>query len=555
MKKKIYSSLCTISIIIVVLTSLATLLVYYNMFINQVKEDLKSQTSIIANNLNHSRQDYEYLENLEKVSGNIHITLVSPDDKVIYESPTDVPNNNRQIFIMAQKHGYGEFISKSPALGYNTYYYARKLNNNSILCISTETSNFGSIFINTLPIICLIIALVFFVGMIFSAKLTKKIVQSMEDMADHIDNANDYPFYDELAPFINKIRKQNQQIKDHCYTLRKERDIINTITDNMQEGLILIDNNRNILSVNKSAIKLLAAQKDDYTGKHILTLSRSSEIIESVNEVLAGNNISTIYKNNDKYYRIFLNPVHNNHKINGAMILIVDVTKQQQAEKIRHDFTANVSHELKTPLTSIYGFAEMIEKDMVSNKEDLKKFAVQICKESLRMISLIDDIIRLSQIEDASTKQLEKVNIYQICQEVISSLQLIADQKQIELKLTDQPAFIYANPQMIDELIYNLCDNAIKYNKIGGSVHISTYNTQSEAVISVKDTGIGISDADQDRIFERFYRVDKSRSKATGGTGLGLSIVKHIVEYHKGNIKLESTLDRGTNITVTLPII
>lgn len=412
-----------------------------------------------------------------------------------------------------------------------------------------------AMFINTLPYFFLIIALIFLLAAFFSSRLTKQITQAMEEMADHIDDHDDYPFYDELTPFISKIRKQNQQIKENLSTLQKERDIINTITANMQEGLILINNNRHILSVNKSAIRLLSAQKTDYQGKHILSMSRSSEIIESVNEALAGNNVSTIYKNNDKYYRVFLSPVRYNNKINGAIILLVDVTKEQRTENIRHDFTANVSHELKTPLTSIYGFAEMIEKDMVATKEDRQKFAAQICKESQRMISLIDDIIRLSQIEDAASKQLEKVDIHAICKEVIDSLQLLAEQKEITLQLVGSKVDIYANPQMIDEMIYNLCDNAIKYNKAGGSICLNTYPTAKEAVIVVKDSGIGIAKEEQDRIFERFYRVDKSRSKATGGTGLGLSIVKHVVEYHNGQIILESSLGEGTEITVHLPLI
>ena len=450
--------------------------------------------------------------------------------------------------------GKGENMRHSDTMGLDLYYYAAKLPDGNVLRVSNQTRSVGAVFVTVIPLMLLIVLLIFLVSMLAASRLTRRFLLPVQRLAENINDPVEPKGYEELEPFIVKIRKQNRLIQEQIERLRAERDTISVITQNMNEGLILLDCSHNVLSVNSSALSLLGARPGDYEGKNVLRISRSTDLTACIADATEkGESGGLLLEKDGRSCRVSVSAVYRAEEICGAIVLILDVTEQQRAEKVRRDFTANVSHELKTPLTSISGFAEMIENGMVKGEPDIKKFAGRIYQEASRLIVLTDDIIRLSRIEQDGTPDREPVELRELCDNVVRSLQFVSSQKQVTLTVTGEPLAINGNPRMLEELVQNLCDNAVKYNRPGGRVEVSVRRDGSNAVLTVSDTGIGIPREHQNRIFERFYRVDKSRSKQTGGTGLGLSIVKHIVECHGGSLRLDSTEIVGTTVTVCLP--
>ena len=390
--------------------------------------------------------------------------------------------------------------------------------------------------------------------MFVSSRLTRRLLRPIEALADNLEQGARGAAYEELEPFFAKIREQNRLIQEQVKRLREERDTINTITSNMKEGMVLLDLERGILSVNHSALMLLDAAEGVYEGKNILNLSRSELLGDCAGKALAGAAADAVLERDGRACHIFASPVRDaGGAICGAIVLLLDVTEQQRAEQVRRDFAANVSHELKTPLTSISGFAEMMENGMADNSQDVRRFAGRIYTQAQRLIALTDDIIRLSRIERADLTENVPVELRALCDRAVETLRFTAEQKQVEIAVTGGPAPVRGDRQMLDELITNLMDNAVKYNRPGGRVDVSLSVQDGLVCLRVADTGIGIPKEHQERIFERFYRVDQSRSKQTGGTGLGLSIVKHVVERHGGSITLESVPGEGTAVTVRLP--
>lgn len=353
---------------------------------------------------------------------------------------------------------------------------------------------------------------------------------------------------------LRKIRGQQRMIQRQMEELADDRGTIQAITDNMQEGLIILSPTGTILSVNSSGISLLGAERRDYAGQNIQALNPLPQLREAVGEALRGKAVSFSAQCGPRFCRFLANPVYQEEELTGAILLILDETQRERSEKLRRDFTANVSHELKTPLTSISGFAEMIETGMASG-EDARNFARRITHESGRLLALIDDIIRLSRLDEQAPTPMSRVSLTAVCREVLISLGMMAEKRRVTLSLTGPEVWVRGNAGMLSELMTNLCENAVKYNREGGSVTVELRRQPDTRTVTaaVRDTGIGIPAASFQRVFERFYRVDKSRSKQTGGTGLGLSIAKHLVECHKGSIRLESTLGEGSVFTVTLP--
>lgn len=386
-----------------------------------------------------------------------------------------------------------------------------------------------------------------------AAWLTRGILRPVEALSERLEGPEPEGAYRELAPFLEKIRGQQRMIRQQMEELADDRGTIKAITDNMQEGLIMVSTRKSILSVNSSAISLLGAEPGSYTGRDIGELSRLPELTTAITSALAGRGASLTARCGHRFCRLFANPVYFEEQLSGAILLILDDTQREKAEKMRRDFSANVSHELRTPLTAISGFAEMIETGMAAG-EDARKFAGKITRESARLQALIDDIIRLSRLDEQAPVAMGRVCLTAVCREVLTSLGMMAQRRGIRLVLTGPEVWVQGNGGMLEELMTNLCDNAIKYNRDGGTVTVETAEGEGETVtVTVRDTGIGIPAASFQRIFERFYRVDKSRSKQTGGTGLGLSIAKHLVECHRGSIAIESTLGEGSAFTVTLP--
>lgn len=556
MKRKIYISMVLSSIVVLLLMAVASIKIYYDFFENQIKSEIHVEANLVKEGYENSSDKIEYLNSISNPKKSIRVTIIAPDGKVSFDTHTDKnalgAHLDRPEVKDALKDGYGESVRYSNTLEKNTYYYALMLSDNNIVRLSSDINSMMSMFVSVLPFIILLVVIILVVFLAIAKKLTNNIVNPLVKLGDNLDDLSDDANYDELNPFVEKIFKQNQTIKKQVIKLKKERDMITAITDNMQEGIVILGKDRYILSVNKGALSFLNSHKMDFVGQNFIVLTREKELLSSVDNALLGNANDGIIKIEHKNYHYFTNPVYEKDVVNGAIMFLLDVTQNQKVEKMRQEFSANVSHELKTPLTTISGFAEMIQNDMVSNKEDLINFGGMIYKEANRLLSLIDDIMRLSQIEEQKAQKSERVNLYKVADNITNVLMHKAKSKNVSIKLNGESVIVNGNESMLEELFFNLIDNAIKYNKPNGEVLVDIKKENKKAEITVSDTGIGIPKKHHDRIFERFYRVDKSRSKQTGGTGLGLSIVKHIVEFHGGKIDFESDENEGTKITIKI---
>lgn len=562
MQKKIYQG--TLSIVLCAMIILGTIFSYmgYQLYKKECEDELKS----IANIILSYETSPQYINDKLKsaIDYDIRITFIDFNGKVIYDSITDTStlenHSDREEIISANNTGYGEINRHSETLGENTYYYAIKLDN-GIIRFSRSMKGILLVFLNIIPIIVLIIGVMFIVVTIFSMNLSEKIMQPIKELISQFDifsNRNDEKFpekiateYSELEPIAETVQILIKRTEKYIENIREQKDRIRIITDNMVEGMIILDEKNDILSVNKSAINILNPDFKVRENRMFLELTRNKTLIDAIDNVKKEKNITTIVDINNNHYRAYINRVEN---INGTIILLVDVTETVKAEEIRRDFSANVSHELKTPLTTIKGFGELFENGLLTNVDDIKKYGGMIERESERLLFLINDIIRLSEIEEKTEKILSPINLYERAKYSIDLLNQKASTKDITINLVGNDTIINGHEGYINELFINLIDNSIKYNNDGGSITVKISKNIDSAIISVADTGIGISPQDCERIFERFYRVDKSHSRKIGGTGLGLSIVKHIVAYHNGEISINSELGKGTTISIKLPI-
>lgn len=563
MKRRIYLSIFLTGFLTTILVALLTVYAFYGFFVEQTKTQVRNECEVLRNSINLFEDNEYYLNKITSASIGMRLTLITPDGEVTFDSEGNLDqmgnHNVREEVTEARINGYGEAVRHSETIEKDTVYYAFLLSDDYVLRGSKNLDSITGVFLNILPIILAITILLTVASFVLSNILTKKLMKPVESAGNLLqeEKPNLYTFdsYQELTPFLNKLSAQQQKIKEQIQVLKKERDTIQAITENMQEGLLIIDSDRKILSVNKGGIDLLnGSNAFSYIGKNVISLLIEDDLLQKLDSVLRqGERINTIYHQNEKQSRIFMNPVYEKGEIAGAVIILVDITNMYKAEQIRREFSANVSHELKTPLTSISGFAEMMSNGIVKSPEDMVKFANNIHKEASRLLSLIEDIIRLTEIEENTQVQKEPVDLVEICQEMIRDLTFAAQQKQVRLWLKGNNVLMEANRAMISEMIYNLVDNGIKYNKPSGVVEISVTKTLDGIRLSVKDNGIGIPKEHLERVFERFYRVDKSRSKQNGGTGLGLSIVKHVAGYHNGTISIDSEVGKGTEIVVVFP--
>lgn len=514
------------------------------MFAHKEEADIKAFTQTAARSYNDS-QDGNITRGC--AAENIRVTLISPDGSVLFDSNglSGNPQNHsdRPEFKQALENGFGSSSRMSSTLNSITYYYAVKTDDGNILRASKTVGSIFEIFIIIIPIVILIIVCVFAVCLVASRRATRKIIEPIENMSQNLD---DTP-YEELVPLAATISSQQRQIQKQVQRLQVEKDKIATLIDNMSEGFILIDLDKNVLMSNNAAVKLLGAGVDTHNGFE--AYSHNEIVSECVKSALSGMSKSGEATIKGKALQIIANPVYSNDSQNGVICLIIDSSAKKKAEKLRREFTANVTHELKTPLTSISGYAEIIASGLVK-EDDIQGFAKKIHKESGRLLSLISDIMELSQLDESlSDEAFAPVDLAAVASEVVEDLRSNASKHDVTITLDAAPSVIMGNRNQLYELVYNLCDNAIRYNKPGGSVRITVADENDRARIEVADTGIGIPEKHHKRIFERFYRVDKSRSKETGGTGLGLAIVKHIAERHGGSVSLESS-DNGTTFFI-----
>ncbi len=571
MRKRLFLTILLISIIASTITCILTTYVYHGFYANNAKQQLITIVKLTAEphkwdstaSINSSVNNI-----LKSVDYNIRFTIINKDGNVIHDSWKDTINEshkNRPEVVEAFEKGFGDDTRYSDTISSDMYYYATKLNNEEVLRLSREISSINKVFEHIMPMIFVLFIFILIVVYSISFITARKILKPINEMANSLDDIlyekskGPIQIYEEFLPISNTIRDQKSRINGYINELKHERDNISFITGNMKEGFILLNHNKEILSINKSAKTMIGNEKFELKGnKNILELTRNLEIIEKVDTALKENkHIVHDIEIFDKHYRYYFSPVTEQNKtsVKGLLILIEDITIQKVSEIMRSEFTANVSHELKTPLTTMIGFAEMIKEGLITDHEGIEKYSALIYKEGMRLISLIEDLMRLSKIEESTCFIEEKIiNIKEISQEVVNLLASKAENHQINLTLKADNVMMKANRNYINELLYNLVDNGIKYNKENGSVNINIYEEDKQANILISDTGVGIPPEHRDRIFERFYRVDKSRSKETGGTGLGLSIVKHIVDLYDGTINIQSSTYKGTKITIKFPI-
>ena len=547
MTKRIYRGILLSSVITMLACLIFTIGIQYQMYDESTKDSLKDKAYIIS--LNSESGDLsEYADAKER------ITLITSGGKVLFDNKAiaDKMENHlsRKEVKEALDSGEGYAVRRSETLGSKSCYYALKLKNGNILRISDDSLTVWTVLINLLPAICAIAIMTLVLSSVLAAVISKKILKPLNSI--DLENPDAQNVYDELIPFINKINMQNRKIDRQIARLTRSRREFDIITENMSEGLVLTDIKGNILTHNKGIEKFFGVG-EDINGKNILTLNRSEvfrEIFSDITEKRRGEDILSL---NGRYYDMTANPVYDEDGTPcGAVILAVDITEKEKREKLRREFTANVSHELKTPLTSISGISDMLMNGIVA-PEDIKGFAGDINKESARLITLVNDIIKLSELDEGaySTETDEKVDLLKTAAVVKERLEAIAAKKNVKIAVTGEDAEITGGESLVFEMLYNLCDNAVKYNKENGNVTVSVGTSEGAPFVTVKDTGIGIPPEYTDRIFERFFRVDKSRSKESGGTGLGLSIVKHIAMSLGADIRVESTVGKGTEITVT----
>lgn len=580
-KRTIYWNVCLAALLTMVVSALITALLLCQDLQTQMRQSVMTEVRYLESAMDVSGA--EYLDHLKsRGDGNSinRITWVSPDGQVLYDSYADSESlenhKDRPEIAAALKNGRGESVRSSSTLAEQTYYYAARLNDGSVIRVASTTRSGLATVVHTVPLM-IAMAILIVLGVLVVAEFqTKRIVAPINRMNPDDPQVNEV--YDELAPLVRRLQKQKETIRQQMKILKERQEEFTAITENMREGFLVVDSKGDVMSYNKSAFKLLGIatnpgsapikQWSDLTDKNletgsetapvsttpsninIISLNRSENFRQAVDGALQGVRTERMLDVGNRHYQIIANPVAESEEKSGAVVVILDMTEQQSREELRREFTANVSHELKTPLTSISGYAEIMMNGLVQ-PADMSRFSGKIYQEAQRLITLVGDIIRLSQLDEEKI-QLEKspVDLHLLASDVVKRLQDVAKKNQITLMLTGKPTVVNGNPQILDEMIYNLCDNAIKYNKPFGEVEVNVATIKDHPVLTVEDDGIGIPIDDQERIFERFYRVDKSHSRQIGGTGLGLSIVKHGAIYHKAKVELKSALGEGTTVRV-----
>lgn len=557
MKKSVLQSLICVSALAILLTAALSALGFYRLYEGQARRQLQNQGRLILAGLDFAPRPLDYLESLRQSAPDIRLTLIDAGGKAAFDSsvPADGMENHesRREVIQARREGFGQCARRSDTLGETVYYIAYLREDGSVLRLGASAHSLTAVFFGSLPWAAVIGLLMAALALPISRWVTQRLMAPVMEAAQSLslESPIGKPAYQELEPFLDKIRAQKAQIAANIHRIQQERDTLSMITSGVREGLILIDGNKNVLSCNQGARELLQTPAGDPRGRSALELCSDPAFVRAVNQAMSLRQPQeTVLQLGQLYLRLYVSPAQG---AQGAMILAVDSSEQIRAERQRRDFSANVSHELKTPLTSISGFAELIETGMARG-QDAAQFAGRIRLEAGRLQFLIDDIMRLSEIEDGGKAEWQRIPLLETARQAADTLALEAAEKEVSVFCQGEELEIDGNGRMLEELMVNLLSNGVKYNKPGGVAWITIQRQGDMAAVAAEDTGIGIPAQHQSRVFERFYRVDKSRSKQTGGTGLGLSIVRHIVEAHQGSLSLESQEGKGTKITVLLPL-
>lgn len=540
----------------------------YKLYIQKAMGELNTAARIAAAYSPEPEELCALLE--EQLDYAVRVTYIGGDGTVTFDSSPQVGNvsdmdnhGNRPEVEQALNEGFGSDIRASHTIGKRSCYAAVSDGNGTVIRLSREIESVYSLMLGTVSVITVIAGLVIIISTIISVKLSESLIVPVRTMVENIgvlagqkggssETDRLIAEYEELEPVAAAVRKLSARLDRYITRLREERETISVITENMVEGMIVLDSGDNILSVNRSAVRLLSSAFRGGEGRHICELTRDPEILELISRSKEEKSVSGVVGAGGRKLRAFVNNTGEN---SGTVLLLVDITESFNAEEMRRCFSANVSHELKTPLTTISGFGEMMESGVLTDKEDVKKYGGLIHRESSRLLSLINDIIRLSELDEGGDSlEVRELDMNAVTEEVCTMLSDKAAKNGISLEHTGKSVLITANEGMLSEVIYNLADNAIKYNTEGGFVRVDVSGTESTAVLTVSDSGIGIPPEHIEHIFERFYRVDKSRSKQRGGTGLGLSIVKHIVNVMGGSIDISSEVGKGTEVRVEFSV-
>lgn len=550
MTKRIFRSVCIVAVVVLFASLALVMGVLYDYFSGSQENQLKTQTDLAAQGIEH--EGSSYFDGLD--SEELRITWIDKKGKVLFDNKTDASSMEnhleREEVRQAVENGYGKSSRYSETLTEKSLYSAKKLSDGSVLRLSVSQYSVLTLFLGMLRPVLIIALLAVVLALLLAYRLSKNIVTPLNKL--NLDSPLSNKVYEELSPLLKRMDAQQRQLKHQSEELKRKREEFETATENMSEGLIILNEKGVILSINRAAAKMLGLSEDS-VGKDIFSEKTSVNLKEPTQIALSGKNTEEVFALRDGNCQLLANPVSTDGKVTGAALLVLDVTEKERAEQMRREFTANVSHELKTPLQTISGYAELLANGMVADK-DKTAFSEKIYAEAQRMIRLIEDIIKLSNLDEGAVELTrETVDLYATAENTVRSLLPAAKKANVTLSLNGENAEIYGIPQLLTAVVYNLCDNAIKYNKDGGTVFVNVKNNAENIVLSVRDTGIGIPKEQQERIFERFYRVDKSHSKEVGGTGLGLSIVKHAAKLHDAKITLESELGKGTGITVIFP--
>ena len=542
MTSKIFRSTVFVAVVVLLCSLGIVMGVLYNHFTGVQVQQLKDELSLAVSGTEQYGDNF--LESIE--ADRFRITWIAADGTVLFDTQVDqttMENHaDREEIQEAFATGAGSAVRTSSTLTEQTFYEARRLQDGTVLRISTNQESAWALMMGMLWPVVLIAVLAIGLSALLARRMAKNIVEPLNTL--NLEQPLSNNTYEELSPLLRRINQQHRQIDSQMRTLQRKTDEFTQITSHMQEGLVVLDKETNIRSINHAAMQIFDAG-EGCVGSSFFLVNRSSALRQALNDALDRGHGSATQEIDGRIYRFDMSSIQSEGKLLGAVILAVDVTESQNAEQMRREFSANVSHELKTPLQGIIGSAELLESGMVK-PEDEARFVGHIRKEASRLVSLIEDIIRLSQLDEGVSLPAEEVEMRVLAEEVKTILEKSAAEKNVSICVSGTGFTVHGVRRMLHEVLYNLCDNAIKYNNPGGSVTIHADHNR----LIVSDTGIGIPAEHKDRIFERFYRVDKSHSKASGGTGLGLSIVKHAVAYHKADISLESTPGQGTTITI-----
>ena len=549
MAKKIFRSTMAVGLWVLLLSAALFLGMLYQYFTDRFTQELESETWLVARGVESMGLDY-----LDGLRTDNRITWVAQDGTVLYDNEADaaaMENHADREEIQEALFGIqGTARRESATLSQLTIYVAHRLDDGSVIRLAGSQSTVVHLLMAMAPPIVLILIVTLIFAAALSSRLTKRLVRPILEL--DLERPEDSEVYDELSPLLTRIRRQNDTIRAQMDQLRQQKQEFTALTENMSEGFLLLDAKGRVLSYNTGVLRLLGAAAPAEEAS-VLTLDRSDVFQQLVEQVLDGRRSQVRMERAGRILQLLGDPVLRDGETAGAVLVLLDVTEREQAEQMRREFTANVSHELKTPLTSISGMAEIM-KDGLVKQEDVRGFAADIYQESQRLIRLVEDILHLSRLDEGGGGlERQEIDLLDLARTVEDRLQSTAKQHQVELELTGDHAAVQGLPSVVEEMVYNLCDNAIKYNRPGGKASVQVEDGADAVTVTVSDTGIGIPPEDRERVFERFYRVDKSHSKAIGGTGLGLSIVKHGAALHNAQVELDSAPGKGTTVRLRFP--